>query len=417
MFHNGATTHKLHIASLLLLLIFAGCKSTPPRATCSDILGCVTVEPDQPINIGVLQALSGKVAPLGEAQVKGLELALDNKNNKILGHPVQLQIEDTGCTSEGGANAALKVIADPQTVAILGTTCSAAAASASKVMTNAGLTMISGNNSAPFLTSVEGKVAPNWQPGFFRTTANQENAGKLAATFAYTELGLHTAATINDNDIYTKGLTEGFNYAFTNLGGKVILDLSINKGEQELSPTLAAIDKAQPDVLFFPLFQAEGKQVLRQIRALPSLKNIHLITGGALIENSFIQDMGEATTGVYFVGPTYPHNIQTQRIMDQYEKKYKKSPDVDYYLYAYDAANLLINATTKATIVNSDGTLLIGRKKIRDFLYTTQDFKGVTGNLSCDKFGDCATPSYKILLMKKPQQGIAALRQNIVYPK
>lgn len=405
----------LYTATVLLLLPLGACKSTPPLIKCSDLLGCITIDTNQPIKLGVLQALSGKVAPLGEAQVRGLQLALDNKDNKILSHPVELQIEDTGCTREGGANAALKVIADPQTVAIFGTTCSEAAASASKVMSAAGITMISGNNSAPFLTSVAGEVAPHWQLGFFRTAANEENAGKLAATFAYTELGLRTAATINDNDIYTKGLTESFNYTFTGLGGEVILDLAINKGEQILTPTLTAIAKAQPEILFFPLFQPEGNQVLLQTRALPSLKNIPMITGGALIEKSFFEDVGNVAIGVYFVGQAYPHGLQAQQLLQQYIKKYKKDPGVDYYLSAYDAANLLIRAITEATIVNSDGTLLIGRKAIRDSLYSTQNFEGVTGNLSCDKFGDCATPSFNIFLLKNPQQGITGLRQNIVY--
>ena len=102
-----------------------------PQA-CVDPLGCVTIAPDGPVRLGVIQALTGKVAPLGLEQLRGLELALDKHGGKILGHPVELVIEDTGCRPEGGANAALRIVSDPSVVAIFGTTCSGDAAAAAQ---------------------------------------------------------------------------------------------------------------------------------------------------------------------------------------------------------------------------------------------------------------------------------------------
>jgi branched-chain amino acid transport system substrate-binding protein len=39
-----------------------------------------------------------------------------------------------------------------------------------------------------------------------------------------------------------------------------------------------------------------------------------------------------------------------------------------------------------------DGTLHIGRQTLRDALYATKNFKGLTGNLTCNEYGDCADP-------------------------
>ncbi len=61
------------------------------------------------------------MAPIGQDQIQGLKLAIDKHEGQILEHFVSLQVEDTGCTSEGGANAALKILADPQTIAIFAT--------------------------------------------------------------------------------------------------------------------------------------------------------------------------------------------------------------------------------------------------------------------------------------------------------
>ncbi len=401
---------------LFLTVALSACsESESPPEKCIDAIGCVTIGPEEPVKIGVLQTLSGEVAPLGLAQLRGFELVLDKRKGSLLGHPVVLQIEDTGCTEEGGATAALKVVADPQTVAIFGSTCSSAAASASKVMSEAGLTMISGNNSASFLTSIAGKAAPGWQPGFFRTAPNEENAGMTAARYVFQKRGLQRAATINDNAIYSKGLVESFQRAFTELGGEIVLNTAINKGETEMEPVLTAVINSDAQLVFFPLFQPEGNRFLRQARSLPEFENILLIAGGALIGKSFLDEMGEFAKGMYFVSPGCPYGKASARLDAVYEKKFKEKPTVNYYLYAVDAANLLLGAIEQVAIRRRDGTLYVGRKALRDALYATKGFKGVSGTLNCNQFGDCARPAFNILRLDDLSRGLEGLQSNIVF--
>ncbi|MBF0232453.1 MAG: ABC transporter substrate-binding protein [Desulfamplus sp.] len=98
------------ISMLLLSLIFSGCDKPDITSECVDNIGCIDLKQGEPLKIGVLQSLSGNVAPLGLEQIRGLELAMDKWGSHILDHTIHLQIEDTECTAEGGANAALKVI-------------------------------------------------------------------------------------------------------------------------------------------------------------------------------------------------------------------------------------------------------------------------------------------------------------------
>jgi branched-chain amino acid transport system substrate-binding protein len=367
------------------------------------------------LKIGILQALSGKVAPLGLDQVRGIELAMDRLDWEILGHSIELQTEDTGCTPEGGANAVLRIIADPQTVAILGTTCSGDAATASKAMSDAGLTMISGNNSAPFLTGIAGKRAPNWQSGYFRTAANEETSGKAAAMYAFQVLGLRRAATINDGDIYTRGLTDGFKQAFEELGGKIVLSASVNKGDNEMQPVLTAVINSSAQILFFPLFQPEGNHVLLQAKKMPGFENITLMSDGALIESSFIEAVKDAGKGMYFVGPSRPTGPAVETLAEEYKTKYGSSPATSYYLSAYDAAGLLMQAIEKVAVQEPDDSLVIGRQALRDALYSTKEFPGVTGSLTCDEFGDCALPVFNVLRLDDPARGVEALQSNVVF--
>jgi branched-chain amino acid transport system substrate-binding protein len=391
------------------------CKKSEPQFECTDKIECIRIPPGEPIKLGVLQALSGKVAPLGRDQVRGIQLAIEKHQGNLLNHPISLQTEDTGCTAEGGANAALKLIADPQTVAILGTTCSGAAATAAHAMSDAGLTMVSGNNSAPILTSIAGQQAPEWHSGYFRTSFNEEASGKTAALYAFHKLGIRKAATINDGDIYTRGLTDGFEKVFMALGGQIVLSTTVNKGDKEMRPVLMAVLNSKAELLFFPLFQPEGNHLLLRAKTTKGLENVALMSGGSLIENSFIEDVQSAAKGMYFVGPAYPQGQDVDALTDVYLAKFKIQPATGYYPIAYDAANLLLATLENVTVQASDGTLHIGRNDLRTALYATRNFTGVTGTLSCDAFGDCAEPVFNVLRLDDIDAGVNGLRTNVLF--
>ncbi|MEJ2156041.1 MAG: branched-chain amino acid ABC transporter substrate-binding protein [Desulfobacteraceae bacterium] len=402
-------------AVVLLTALTTACDSSPPPFECRDRIGCIQISAGQPIKIGVLQALSGKVAPLGEDQIRGIELSVEKHGGRLLDHPIALQTEDTGCTAEGGANAALKLIADPQTTAILGTTCSVAAASASQAMSEAGMVMISGNNSAPFLTAIAGEHAPDWHAGYFRTAPNEEHSGKTAALYAFNELGVQRVATINDGDIYTRGLTEGFEKVFTALGGKIVLSSAVHKGDKEMRPVLDAVLNAKAELLFFPLFQPEGNLLLIEARKITAFDAIHLMSDGALIESSFIKDVQSAATGMYFVGPANPEGPTVSAVANAYTAKFETPPATSYYLSAYDAAGLLLAALERVAVRSADGTLHIGRQALRDALYATRQYAGVTGVLTCDPFGDCAAPAFNVLQLQDPNKGVQGLLANVLF--
>lgn len=398
---------------LVVVVLLAACQKEVFE--CKDEIGCVHIKPDEPVKFGVLQALTGEVAPLGIGQVRGIKLAMKDRSGRFMDHQIDLQIEDTHCTAEGGANAALRVIADPQTVAIMGTTCSIEAASASKIMSEAGFTMISGNNSAPFLTSVAGKRAPDWHPGYFRTAPNEEQSGGAGATFTFERLGVRKAALLNDGDIYSRGLTDGFKQVFEKLGGEIVLDGTINKGDTHMGPVLSAVRASHAQLLFFPLFQPEGNHIVLQAKKFSGLENVVLMGDGALIATPFIEAVKEDGVGMYFVGPDIPRGPSTERLAAQYQAEYEHPPDNPYYLSAYDSAEILLEAVEKAAVREPDGTLHIGRKALRDAMYATSSFDGVTGRLACGELGDCAAPRFNVLRLDDPSKGLEGLKSNVVF--
>lgn len=403
------------IAGLTVAVLLLGPFEVNKNTGCTDTLGCVDIAPGAPVRLGVIQSLSGKVAVLGSEQLRGLELALAQRGDRLFGHPVELVVEDTGCRPEGGANAALRIVSDPGVVAIFGTTCSGDAASAAQVMSAAGLSMISGNNSAPFLTSMGGKPAPKWQPGYFRTAPNEEHSGPAAARYAFTALGSRKAAIIHDGDIYTRGLAEGFRQEFKRIGGTAVLFAAVDKGDADMRPVLEAVAASGADLLFFPLFQPEGNSVLLAARANPALAGITLMSDGSLIDQSFIDAMGNAAKGMYFVGPTPPEPSKMVAAFEShYRDRYGEAAPTSYSLNAFDAAGILLDAIEAAVRCGKNGNCVIGRQALRDALAATKNYPGVTGSLTCDRFGDCAIPRFNVLRLDDPAKGVDGLLVNVV---
>jgi len=407
------------IFPVLSLVVFASillvaCQPGAPPFECTDAIGCVDITPDEPIKMGVLQVLSGEVSPLGTEQVRSIEVAIADRG-ELLGHPIELQIEDSLCLSEGGTTAAQKIATLPQIVAIIGTTCSGAAASAAKVMSEAGLVMVSGSNTAPSLTAVGGEPGADWQPGYFRTAHNDVVQGRAAATFAFQELGLTKAATINDGDAYTRGLTDVFGQVFAELGGEIVLDTAVNKGDTDMRPVLTAVAVSGAELVFFPIFPPEGNFIALQAREIEGFENITLMSADGLFTTTFIESVGANGVGVYFVGPDTPGGPAYDTFVSKYKSKYGEAPTMPYHAFAYDAANIVLDGIETVAVQEEDGTLHIGRQALREALYATSGFQGLTGSLTCDEFGDCGAARFKVVRLDDPAAGIEGLADNVIY--
>ncbi len=410
-------SQRQHWALLLsVALLLAACGPATPPFECTDVIGCVEVRPGEPIKIGVMQALSGDMAPQGQEHVQCIDLALSEQGGELLGHAIELESADSECSGEGGTTAALKITADRQIVGIVGPTCSGAAAAAMEVVSTAGLVMISSSASSPLLTSVGGERGTNWQPGFFRTAQNDSFSGRAAANFAFEVLGVRRAATIDDGDSYTRGLTDTFKKAFAELGGHVVLAAAVNKGDTDMQPVLTAVAMSGAELLYFVVYRPEGDYLVLQARDIEGLENASLMTAEGLYFESFVQAVGEAGVGLHFNAPATPEGPAYDAFVAQYEASYGVPPArTPYHAHTYDAANLLFNTIEAAAVQDRDGTLHVGRQALRDALYATAGYEGLTGSLTCDEYGDCGAIRIQVTRLDDLAAGFDGLMANVVY--
>jgi len=312
-------------------------------------------------------------------------------SNMVLDTPIELIGEDTGCSAEGGQAAATKLASNTQIVAIIGTSCSSEARVMAPVIDQAGMVMVSPSNTAPDLTAEGTHVE-----GYLRTAHNDEVQGKVAAEFAYNELGIRKAATVHDGSPYAQGLATVFGTNFRELGGTITSEEAINVGDTDMTPLFSRLSSAAdgpPELIYYPIFVAEGGFITRQVKDAQGLADARLMGSDGIFSPDFVTAAGDAVTGMYLTSPDFSaFTGGYAEFTEKYEAKFGQAPISAFHAHAYDATNIVLAAIEKVAVKGADGTLYIPRQALRDALYATSGFAGLTGTITCGQLGDCADP-------------------------
>ena len=382
---------------VLTILSLLAAFSIPALADghCMDELGCVEVGPDDTIAVGAMLAMSGPAAAYGADSHGGIELAIVARDDQmLLGRQIQLVVEDSLCSAEGGQAAAQRMAADESIVGIIGTTCSGAAQGALPIISEAGMLMVSASNTSPSLTNDDVDAGGAYQPGYFRTAHNDLFQGAMAAQFAVQELGAGTLATVHDGDPYTEGLANVMADTFAELGGEVVFEGAVNKGDTDMSAILTEIAASGPDIVYFPVFVPESEFIVSQLVNTPGLGDATMMTSDGSFTPNFAPNSGEGAIGVYITGPEVTGEAYEQFLVT-WDEIIGGAPPSGFHAHAYDAANLIMDAVEAVAEEHDDGSITIGRQALRDAMAAVEDYVGLTGTLTCQDespyAGDCAT--------------------------
>jgi len=373
-----------------------------------DPIGVVKIKPGEPIHIAAWMAVAGPDASLGTDTRRGAEIAIEDKGRKILGFPIKLSVQDTGCNAEGGQAAATKLASDPTIIAAIGPTCSSEARPGVPILWKAGIPTVSPSTTGPFLT--DPKRGPEYH-GYLRTAHNDKVQGAVAAQFAFKRLKIKRAATIHDGSPYAEQLQGVFAETFKKLGGIITSQEAVSPTDTDMRPVLTKIATGKPELIYYPVFIAAGGHITRQVKEVKGLEKVALMGADGIFSPDFYKAAGEAAIGMYHSSPDFSGFGEGYKIfLEKHQKRYGEKPIAPYHAHAYDAAMMIFSAIEKVAKKGPDGSLNIGRKALTDALYATKNFKGLTGNLTCDKYGDCADP--RIAIYKTSAENI----KNLVLP-
>jgi len=320
------------------------------------------------IKIGVILSMTGGTAAFGEVTWAGMQIGKSMRPG-VLGKEVQLILVDNKSDKIESANAAQRLIQKEKVVGILGDVASSNSLAIAPIAEENHIPHISPASTNPIVTLNRKYV--------FRACFIDPFQGEVMARFVYNDLGARRAAVLMDiGQDYSVGLSTAFVKTFTKLGGKVIIRVNYQSGDQDFTAQLTTIKEARPDVIAIPGYYTEIALIAKQAREL-GIKTT-LISGDGAEAPELTEIGGKAVEGLYYTTHFDEKAISTplgKRYVEIFRKRYNHAPDALGALGA-DAYLIMLDAIERAGSTD--------REKVRDAIEKTTNFQGVTGVIIID---------------------------------
>ena len=337
-------------------------------------IGCAKKERE--IKIGAILPLTGDAALYGESIKKGINLAVEEINEKggIKARKVLVIYEDSKAVPAEGVSAYKKLIDIQKVPVIIGDAISSVTLAIAPIAEKEKVVVLSPLSSAPAITHAGDFI--------FRNVPSDLLGGKVAAHFAVKNQSLNSLAVLFINNDFGVGLKKAFSNEVKALGGKIVASEAYEQGSTDFRTQLVKIKKANPNAIFLVGYR-EAPQILIQAKEL-GLK-VEFLGTGLLEDPNVVKVAKEAAEGVFFTQlqytPDSPDPI-VRNFVETFEKRYKAEPDI-IAAYGYDAMKVLTFAMAKSNLTS---------ESIKEQLYRITEFKGVTGEISFDENGDVIQP-------------------------
>jgi branched-chain amino acid transport system substrate-binding protein len=339
------------------------------------------------VKIGHAGPLTGSIAHLGKDNENGVRLALDEANAAgvdIGGKKVkfELQSEDDQADPKQGTIVAQKLV-DAKVAGVVGHLNSGTTIPASKLYNDAGIPQISPSATAVTYTNQGYKTA-------FRVMANDAQQGKVLGEFAATKLGAKNIAIIDDRSAYGQGLADEFEKAAKAAGANILAREFTDTSKTDFTAILTSIKGKKPDLIFYGGMDAQSGPMMKQLKNLGVTAKF--LSGDGSQDAEFLKLAGDAAEGAYASSPGVPLDKMPggKAFSDKYKAKFNTEIQI-YAPYAYDAANVLIEAMKKAG--SSDPA-----KYLPALAAIT--YNGVTGSITFDEKGDIKGGSISLYQVK-----------------
>jgi branched-chain amino acid transport system substrate-binding protein len=358
-----------------------GCTGVVVAAVVLQLVAC---SKEEPIRIGFIGGLSGKVADLGVAGRNGAQLAIEQKNASggINGRRIELVVRDDEQNPET-AQRVVKELIDQQIEVIIGPMTSGMAM-AMMPQINASKTILL----SPTVTTTElaGK-----DDNFLRVISVTTDYSSKSARYQYEKRGSRTIAAIYDsnNRSYTESWLNGFRTTFESLGGKMVLMKSFPSTKDTVFLPLAQeLIAAKADAVLIITNAVDSASLCQQLRRLQP--GVRIVMAEWASTERFVELAGTASEGVV-VTQFLNRNDTTPRYRGferAYVERFKQAPGFAGTA-GYDAALVAMEAYAARKK---------GQDRLKEIIIGTPQFQGVQQPLQIDRFGDADRKTFVTLI-------------------
>ena len=336
----------------------------------------------QVIKIGVVGALTGAFAAVGQSQLTGAEMRAKEINAAGGKYKIELISQDDGSNCDQSVNATIKMITQDNVVAVLGAVNSPCA-----------LAMVPTTKrySTPqFTFGVGTAITQQGSEWVFRTAVGAPGQAKELAEYAVKKLGHKKIAVLYSDDEYGASMATGFKTALAAMNMQPAASESYPRADQDFTGQLTKIKASGATALFATGSYTASALIAKQARQLGLKVQLLGDTGNATPK--YAELGGDAVEGTVLVEPFTPADpdAKVQAFVKRYKDQYGRDPD-GWVVEMYDTVSMIHEA------VNKSGK--IDRKAIRDYaagLRTGTPYSGMLGTWRFTENGDAMFPLYKV---------------------
>jgi branched-chain amino acid transport system substrate-binding protein len=289
-------------------------------------LGPVWAE-EQPIKLGVMFVMSGKMGGYGKHGMQAVQLAIDEINGRggILGRKVKAVFEDTEMKVDKGVQIAKKFIHDDKADFIIGPTSSAVAAAVIKVMEENKKILVITQSAADSLTG------PQFTRYQFSTLSN---------AMMHSRAGAYLMA----NKPYKRWMCigPGYSYGYESWAAfkaklkelrpdvEFVGELWPKLMEADYVSSIKKIIESKPDAVWSPLWGMDAVTFIRQALPFRLFDQIKFaFPDGAALET--LVPLGREMPEGIFVATRYfflaPDSEENKKFVKTYSERFKEYPD------------------------------------------------------------------------------------------
>lgn len=297
----------------------------------------VQVHAQSPIKIGYLGTFSGPIGALGQDNYDGFMLALEQRDGKLGGTPVQVLKEDDQFKPDVGLQIVQKLVEKEKVPIITGVMGSNVMMAVHRPITEKQVFLI-GSNAGP-----SAQAGAQCSPYQFVVSWQNDGHAEAAGKFS-TDKGYKRMVLIAPNYQAGKDALQGFKRTYK---GQVLEELAPGMAQPDFSAEIAQIAAAKPDAVyaFFPGSLAVN--FIRQYQQAGLSKTIPLQSSSMLDATTLpaLKESGLGLNSTHWWAPDLD-NAANKGFVEAFEKKYNRIPSL-FAAQGYDAALLLDTAIAR----------------------------------------------------------------------
>jgi branched-chain amino acid transport system substrate-binding protein len=350
------------------------------------------------VKVGLMAPLTGGQAVVGQDQVDGFMLALEQSGGKLGGQPVQVFKEDDQLKPEIGSQAVRKLIEKDRVDAIVGLSFSNVVMASLKSLTESGTVAILTNSGPSPIAGAS--CAGNVFSVAWQNDGAAESMGKYMQ-----DKGIKRVYLMAPNYQAGKDMLTGFKRYFK---GEVLDEVYTQVGQSDYSSEIAQLQAAKPDAVFAFYPGGMGVNYIRQLSQaglLAKLPNYSVFT----VDGVTMPALRDAAVGTTFgaMWDAALDNPENRAFVKTFTAKYKRVPS-EYAAAAYDAGRLLNVAVGKLQGKAPDKRALAAAVKA-----SGDQFRSVRGPFSFNKNNLPVQNYYAFQVVK---EGGAVVVKNVATP-